>query len=171
MSAYPEHPSQPDGTGTQPHPGPVTAPTAPSPSPAGRTELVLAGRLVLGAEQFLDLPVRFSYTTGDPLAITLGFPGPAENDDSWQFARDLLWEGLQSPAGAGDVRIWPPCLCHGRKLLRIMLRGREGTALVDVPVRHLRRWLRRECFALVPPGTEGRLIDWDAELAGLARDR
>ncbi|MEU4301295.1 SsgA family sporulation/cell division regulator [Kitasatospora aureofaciens] len=30
----------------------------------------------------------------------------------WQFSRDLLREGPQRPAGAGDVRIRPPRTCH-----------------------------------------------------------
>ncbi|MFD5435634.1 hypothetical protein ACFWJ4_26260 [Kitasatospora sp. NPDC127067] len=52
-----------------------------------------------------------------------------------------------------------------------MLSGHEGAALVDIPARQLRRWLRRESFTLVPPGTEEHLIDWDTELDGLVSGR
>ncbi|MFH9353666.1 hypothetical protein [Kitasatospora sp. NPDC017646] len=47
-----------------------------------------------------------------------------------------------------------------------MLRNREDLALIDLPALQVRRWLRRETFALVPPGTEADAIDWDAELPG-----
>ncbi|MER7707836.1 SsgA family sporulation/cell division regulator [Kitasatospora sp. NPDC097605] len=142
----------------------------PSPQPCpetASTDIVLDARIVLGEDQSLGIPVRFTYHRDDPFAVSLEFLGAAAEAGTWQFARDLLWEGLQRPAGTGDVRIWPPCTCHGRASLRIMLQGQDGSVLVDLPARQLRRWLRRESFALVPRGTEGSLIDWDAELGGL----
>ncbi|TYC66504.1 SsgA family sporulation/cell division regulator [Streptomyces sp. CB01881] len=132
------------------------------------TGIVLDARLVLDEERSVGVPVRFGYRDDDPFAVTLEFLGPAAEAGTWQLSRDLLWEGLQKPAGLGDVRIWPPCPCHGRSSLRMMLQGWDGSVLVDLPSRQVRRWLRRECFALVPPGTEGTLIDWDAELGDLA---
>ncbi|MFH8384798.1 SsgA family sporulation/cell division regulator [Kitasatospora sp. NPDC018058] len=143
---------QPLPSSSQPHPE-VTS-----------TEILLAARLVLGEHESLDVPVRLGYRGDDPLAVALEFLGPAAEAGVWQFSRDLLWEGLQRPAGAGDVRIWPPCTCHGRAALRIMLRNRDDVVLIDLPSRQVRRWLRRETFALVPPGTEADAIDWDAEL-------
>ncbi|MER7766752.1 SsgA family sporulation/cell division regulator [Kitasatospora sp. NPDC096140] len=145
----------------QPLPSPQSRPDAAS------TELLLDARLVLGEHRSVDIPVRFEYHADDPLAVALEFLGPAADGGIWQFARDLLCEGLQKPVGLGDVRIWPPCTCHGRTALRIMLRGHDGTVLIDLPARQVRRWLRRETFALVPQGTEGNLIDWDTELRGL----
>ncbi|MFE6870901.1 SsgA family sporulation/cell division regulator [Kitasatospora sp. NPDC057692] len=146
-----------------PHPLPN-----PQPCPeAASTDIVLEARIVLGEEQSLGIPVRFGYRRDDPFAVALEFLGAAAEAGTWQFSRELLWEGLQRPAGQGDVRIWPPCTCHGRASLRIMLQGEDGSVLVDLPARQLRRWLRRESFGLVPAGTEGTLIDWDAELGGL----
>ncbi|MFJ4091585.1 SsgA family sporulation/cell division regulator [Kitasatospora sp. NPDC089913] len=112
--------------------------------------------------------MRFGYRSDDPLAVALTFLGPAADAGVWRFSRDLLWEGLQRPSGSGDVRVWPPCTCHGRTALRVMLRNREDVVLLDLPPRQLRRWLRRETFALVPPGTEAGTIDWDTELERLA---
>ncbi|MER6363774.1 SsgA family sporulation/cell division regulator [Kitasatospora sp. NPDC001527] len=150
-----------------PHPLPSPQPCPePCPETAG-TDVVLDARIVLGENQSLGIPVRFAYRRDDPFAVALVFLGAAAEAGTWQFSRDLLWEGLQRPVGAGDVRIWPPCTCHGRSSLRIMLQGQDGSVLVDLPARQLRRWLRRESFALVPRGTEGALIDWDAELDGL----
>ncbi|MFF7459357.1 SsgA family sporulation/cell division regulator [Kitasatospora sp. NPDC008115] len=142
----------------------------PSPQPcpeAAGTDVVLDARIVLGEDQSLGIPVRFAYHRDDPFAVSLEFLGAAAEAGTWRFGRELLWEGLQRPAGTGDVRIWPPCTCHGRASLRIMLQGQDGSVLVDLPARQLRRWLRRESFALVPRGTEGSLIDWDAGLSGL----
>ncbi|MET8700136.1 SsgA family sporulation/cell division regulator [Kitasatospora sp. NPDC004723] len=146
-----------------PHPLP-----SPRPRPeTASTDIVLDARIVLGEAQSLDVPVRFAYRGDDPFAVALEFLGAAAEAGTWQFSRDLLWEGLQRPAGHGDVRIWPPCTCHGRASLRIMLQGQDGSVLLDLPSRQLRRWLRRESFALVPRGTEGTLIDWETELDGL----
>ncbi|MFJ6379302.1 SsgA family sporulation/cell division regulator [Kitasatospora sp. NPDC092039] len=138
----------------------------PSPQPrpeATGTDLALDARLVLGEHQSVDIPVRLGYRSDDPLAVALEFLGPAADAGTWRFSRDLLWEGLQKPAGLGDVRVWPPCTCHGRASLRIMLRGVHSVVLVDLPSRQVRRWLRRETFPLVPQGSEGALIDWTTE--------
>ncbi|MEV6975986.1 SsgA family sporulation/cell division regulator [Kitasatospora sp. NPDC093806] len=140
-------------------------PAQPRPEGTG-TEVLLDARLVLGEHESLDIPVRLGYRSDDPFAVALRFLGPAADAGVWRFSRDLLWEGLQRPAGQGDVRIWPPCTCHGRTALRVMLRNGEDAVLIDLPPRQVRRWLRRETFALVPPGTEADAIDWDAGLPG-----
>ncbi|RPE31859.1 SsgA family sporulation/cell division regulator [Kitasatospora cineracea] len=138
---------------------------------AGSTALPLQAQLFVGEDQFIDLPVRFVYRRAAPFAVVLEFPDSNEAVGAWEFSRDLLWEGLHEPAGLGDVRIWPPCHCHGRRQLRIMLIGQEGTALLDVPAEPLRHWLRDRSFVLVPRGAESALVDWDAELGRLAGDR
>ncbi|MFI2608925.1 SsgA family sporulation/cell division regulator [Kitasatospora sp. NPDC018619] len=143
--------------------------SGPQPRPdAAGTDLTLTACLVLGEHESVDVPVRLGYRSDDPLAVALEFLGPAAEAGTWLFSRDLLWDGLQRPAGLGDVRVWPPCTCHGRTALRLMLRGRDSVVLVDLPARPVRRWLRREAFALVPRGSEAALIDWTAELDGLA---
>ncbi|MFF0292616.1 SsgA family sporulation/cell division regulator [Kitasatospora sp. NPDC004614] len=128
------------------------------------TDLALDAQIVLGEHQSIAVPVRLGYCADDPYAVALEFLGQASEAGVWQFSRDLLWEGLQKPTGLGDVRVWPPCPCHGRTELRIMLQGDDGSVLLDLPARQIRRWLRRDTFSLVPPGTEGTRIDWDTEL-------
>ncbi|MFG2915027.1 SsgA family sporulation/cell division regulator [Kitasatospora sp. NPDC048298] len=140
----------------------------PGPDAATSTDITLDARLALGEHESVDIPVRLGYRRDDPLAVALEFLGPAAEAGTWRFSRDLLWEGLQRPAGLGDVRVWPPCTCHGRASLRIMLRGCDTVVLIDLPARQVRRWLRRDCFTLVPQGSEAGLIDWAAELDGLA---
>ncbi|MFJ8624621.1 SsgA family sporulation/cell division regulator [Kitasatospora sp. NPDC093550] len=137
---------------------------------ATSTDLLLDAGLVLGERDSVDVPVRLGYRSDDPLAVALEFLGPAAQAGVWRFARDLLWEGLQKPSGLGDVRIWPPCPCHGRPHLRIMLRGHGAVVLLDLPSRQVRRWLRRETFPLVPPGSEGPLLDWSTPPRQLGGD-
>ncbi|MFE2915435.1 SsgA family sporulation/cell division regulator [Kitasatospora indigofera] len=148
----PAHQSLPSSS--QPRPG------------ASCTEVLLDARLVLGEHESLDIPVRLGYRSDDPMAVALEFLGPVAEAGVWQFARDLLWEGLERPAGQGDIRVWPPCTCHGRSALRVMLRNRDAVVLIDLPSRQVRRWLRRDTFALVPLGAEADAIDWDSELPG-----
>ncbi|MGW4380084.1 SsgA family sporulation/cell division regulator [Kitasatospora sp. NPDC004531] len=140
----------------------------PRPGPhATGTEIRLDARIVLTEEQSLDIPVRFGYSTADPFAVALEFLGPAAHAGTWRFARDLLWTGLHKPAGLGDVRVWPPCPCHDRPHLRIKLQAPDGSILLDLPPRPLRRWLRQATFPLVPRGTEGAALDWDTALRDL----
>ncbi|UQW99355.1 SsgA family sporulation/cell division regulator [Streptomyces sp. RerS4] len=136
-----------------------------SPRPAHSTsELALDGRLIAGADLSIPLTVRWRYSTADPFALSLEVITGVGLDARWIFARDLLRDGLRAPTGLGDVRIWPPCPCHGRPDLRVLLRGRDGSALVDMPVKPIRTWLRKECFARVPHGSEAEHIDWELEL-------
>ncbi|MFE7189619.1 SsgA family sporulation/cell division regulator [Kitasatospora sp. NPDC057541] len=132
------------------------------------TTLTLDARLELGGGRFVDLPVRFGYRRGAPFAVVVEFPGLARAAAAWEFCRDLLRKGLHRPAGIGDVRVAPPCRCHGRRELRITLRADDGTAVIDVPVEPVRRWLHDQVFTLVPRGGEAELIDWDVELGRLA---
>ncbi|MFG2906739.1 SsgA family sporulation/cell division regulator [Kitasatospora sp. NPDC048286] len=132
---------------------------------------VLNARLNIGEGKFIDLPVRFVYRARAPFSVVMEFPGSDPAVGTWEFARDLLWKGLHRPAGMGDVRFAPPCRCHGRRLLRITLRGDDGTASIDVPVEPVHSWLHERSFALVPRGGEAQLIDWDAELGRLAGGR
>ncbi|MFD4661481.1 SsgA family sporulation/cell division regulator [Kitasatospora sp. NPDC058444] len=132
---------------------------------------VLDAQLALGEGRFIDLQVRFVYRVDEPFAVVMEFPGSDPAVGTWEFSRDLLWKGLRRPTGMGDVRIQPPCRCHGRRRLRITLRGDDGTASIDVPVEPVESWLRERSFGLVPRGRESELIDWDAELSRLAAGR
>ncbi|MEU8539478.1 SsgA family sporulation/cell division regulator [Streptomyces sp. NPDC048717] len=164
-------PHPPPGPQPCPEAGGTEIPGTEISSPAIRsTEIHLDARLVLGEHDSADVPVRLGYSGDDPFSVALEFLGDAAGAGVWRFSRDLLWDGLHRPSGLGDVRVWPPCPCQGRTSLRVMLRGRERTVLIDLPVREVRRWLRRESFALIRPGTEGDAIDWDGALRELAAD-
>ncbi|MYU24000.1 SsgA family sporulation/cell division regulator [Streptomyces sp. SID8352] len=87
-----------------------------------------------------SLPVVLRYDPdADPRAVRIGFPGPAPGPREWTFSRSLLERGLRSPAGSGDVRVWP---C-GRVQAVIELHSAQGTSVVQVESRALTRFLRR----------------------------
>jgi hypothetical protein len=135
---------------------------------ASSTDIDLEAQLVLGEHESVEIPVRFAYRREDPFAVALEFLGPASDAGTWQFARDLALgraPEADGPRRRADLAAVP---CHGRPCLRIRLRDDKGAVLFDLPVRRLRRWLRRESFALVPQGTESNMIDWEAELGARA---
>jgi hypothetical protein len=75
---------------------------------------------VVAAER-LDHPesvtITLAYDPAEPFAVIASFASSA-SEVCWYFARDLLRDGLASPAGLGDVRIFPH---HGRRYIAIVL--------------------------------------------------
>jgi hypothetical protein len=51
--------------------------------------------------------VELSYDRRDPYAVTAVFEPLPGHQVTWLLSRDLLFEGLLTPAGEGDVRIAP----------------------------------------------------------------
>jgi hypothetical protein len=107
----------------------------------------------------LRIPVRayFDYDQADPCAVRVSFCLPQQRRVTWVFARDLLADGLSSPAGAGDIRIAPHQSVTGRSL-RIMLTPPSGAAVVELHQRPVRAFLR-DTEQLVPRGQENTDID------------
>lgn len=88
------------------------------------------------------LPVTLRYAATDPLTVQISFPPEASLDGAevtWIFARRLMEEGLRTPAGVGDVRVWP---C-GRARTVLEFRAPRGLALVQFDRAVLRRFLLR----------------------------
>ncbi|WP_353946706.1 SsgA family sporulation/cell division regulator [Streptomyces sp. HUAS MG91] len=113
-----------------------------------RARLVSAGP----AAPERPLTVGLRYASADPLAISLVFPAEATltgTEVIWAFARSLLDEGLRTPAGAGDVHVWP----SGRSRTVVELHAPGCLAVVQFGTSALRRFLRRT-YALVAPGDE-----------------
>ncbi|MEU6589557.1 SsgA family sporulation/cell division regulator [Streptomyces sp. NPDC046881] len=75
---------------------------------------------------------------------------PAE----WIIGRDVLIDGLEGPAGEGDVRIWPAGE-EGRRDLYILLNPPSGTALLKAPAQEVNAFLQ-ETEAVVPRGGRAR---------------
>ncbi len=94
------------------------------------------------------VPVILRYDPDtDPRSVHVGLPGPHE----WAFSRDLLEKGLRSPAGKGDVRIWP---C-GRVQAVMEFHTPQGVEVVQFESKALMRFLRRTYTA---GATEGRQV-------------
>ncbi|MFJ4897551.1 MULTISPECIES: SsgA family sporulation/cell division regulator [unclassified Streptomyces] len=128
-------------------------------------EQSVQARMVASAPQMETLPAVLSYDRTDPFAIRMAFPAPATlegTEVSWEFSRELLAEGMDVPAGVGDVRIRP--FGYDRTVLEF--HAPEGIAMVHVRTADLRRFLRRT-QQLVPVGGEHRFLDLDRSLTDL----
>jgi len=114
------------------------------------------------------LPVRASlvYDAADPYAVRVGFR-TVEGGEAveWTFARQLLTDGVTSPAGEGDVRTWPRSN-EGEPVVCLSLTSPSGSALFDLPVPELVEFLTMS-YAAVPTGAEGHHVNVEAELAYL----
>ncbi|MEV6315492.1 SsgA family sporulation/cell division regulator [Streptomyces sp. NPDC051776] len=129
-------------------------------------QAVRAG-LITSDAQVQDMTAVLSYRRDDPLAIRICFPPRASlagSDVAWVFGRDLLAQGLDGPAGEGDVHVRP----FGDDLTVLEFHASVGTAMVRMETPDLRRFLQRS-YLLVPAGSEGSHWDVDAELAALLR--
>ncbi|MFK4148826.1 SsgA family sporulation/cell division regulator [Streptomyces sp. NPDC004065] len=109
-------------------------------------------RLITADERERPVPATLRYASADPLAVHLDFPPEASldgDDVSWTFSRTLLADGLDQPAGTGDVRLWP---C-GQSRTVLELHSPSGMALLQFDTPALRRFLLRT-YAVVAPGRE-----------------
>ncbi|PYC88412.1 SsgA family sporulation/cell division regulator [Streptomyces tateyamensis] len=113
-------------------------------------------QLRTGVDTVVPVTAECSYSTADPFAVRCQFPGERDSVD-WVFGRDLLARGLTAGCGDGDVHIAPA----DRQNVYIAVAGPNGVALLVASVSDLVDFLTRS-YALVPKGTEGAHIDWDA---------
>lgn len=76
----------------------------------------------------------------------------------WEFARDLLADGVDGYAGLGDIRIWPGAASH-RVHIGVAMTSHEGRCALWLPRAQVESFLART-FRLVPRGKEK--VDVDA---------
>ncbi|QIY59418.1 SsgA family sporulation/cell division regulator [Streptomyces sp. RPA4-5] len=135
----------------------------------------IPGRLhAIASDHTVPLSTRLIYRPSDPYAIEAVFlaeHGPVV----WVFARDLLSEGLERSAGAGDVIIWsePSRTGTGAGTTFIKLNPPNGTAQVAMPREHVQEFLN-QTKTMVPVGSEHehhdvKFHDLEAELSQLTR--
>jgi len=122
-------------------------------------------RLVVSSEDSLPVPAELRYEATDPYAVHAAFSVGDGERVSWVFARDLLSEGVRRPTGQGDVSVWP-ARSGGEDVACITLSSPEGHALLECPLDELTSFVDRT-YRAVPPGSESRHVDIDAELAQL----
>ncbi|MFF4900828.1 SsgA family sporulation/cell division regulator [Streptomyces sp. NPDC001068] len=86
------------------------------------------------------VPVILRYDPeDDPRSVRVDLPGT----DEWTFSRDLLEQGLRTPAESGDVRVWP----LGRVQAVVEFHSDHGTSVVQFESKALLRFLRRTYMA------------------------
>ncbi|TQF01790.1 SsgA family sporulation/cell division regulator [Kitasatospora acidiphila] len=123
--------------------------------------------LVPGQPERIALRSTWAYDSYDPLAVRVDFLMPLGGPERWTFARELLAEGLDAPAGDGDVVLQPEAdLDH----VRMLLRGANGAAAVLwAAERALRDFLDRS-YAHVPSGGEQCTSALDRWLVGVLEE-
>ncbi|QNP66295.1 SsgA family sporulation/cell division regulator [Streptomyces genisteinicus] len=128
-------------------------------------EQSVTARLIGDAAPSAGVPVIMRYRPADPFAVRMVFPPEAclgDTSVTWAFARSLLDSGLRTPAGDGDVHIWP---C-GRVQTMVELRSPDGVALLQFATSSLRGFLA-DAYDAVPAGEESAASDIDHDLAVL----
>jgi Streptomyces sporulation and cell division protein, SsgA len=110
------------------------------------------------------LITKWSYRSDDPFAMTVAVQTP-RGWVGWLVGRELLARGLTGNAGEGDVRVcWQHV--HGREVIRITVRTRDGQETLAVDRGLARRFLDATAD-LVPMGGESGQIDFDLVIAKL----
>ncbi|MYX17804.1 SsgA family sporulation/cell division regulator [Streptomyces sp. SID8374] len=128
-------------------------------------EQSVQARMVASAPRMETLPATLSYDRKDPFAVRMAFPAPATlegTEVSWEFSRELLTAGVDTPTGEGDVRVRP----FGYERTVLEFHAAEGIAMVHVRTAELRHFLER-AQELVPVGDEYRYLELDRSLTDL----
>ncbi|MFD9286592.1 SsgA family sporulation/cell division regulator [Streptomyces mirabilis] len=112
------------------------------------------------------LNCEISYSSEDPLAVTMVFNTDAACPVGWVFSRELLADGLNARVGEGDVVLWP-MHDHDGDLTSFCVRiGSARTAMFEIAAEPVVNWLD-QTYEMVPCGAEFEGVDWD-ELVQLA---
>ncbi|MER7051678.1 MULTISPECIES: SsgA family sporulation/cell division regulator [unclassified Streptomyces] len=96
------------------------------------------------------IPVVLRYDPDrDPRSVCVGLParGRGPGSREWVFSRELLEQGLRTPAGTGEVRVWP---C-GRVQVVVEFHTPQGCSVVQFETKALIRFLRRTRAAVAQP--------------------
>jgi hypothetical protein len=105
---------------------------------------------------------RWTYTSADPFAVTLGVRTRGDRFVDWLVARDLVIDALRGPSGCGDVRMSPQHV-QGYDIVEIEIRSSDGRAVLEVD-RDLLAEFVDSSTDLVPVGEEQAHMDLDAEI-------
>jgi hypothetical protein len=132
-------------------------------APLVSTDLVVD--LVVADGPPLPVVARFGYRRDDPYAVSLQFLVEGDQWITWNFGRELLEQGITTPAGEGDVQIWPGTQDQVR-CIYLHTSSPHGAATFMLPLTVVVEFLL-STYALVPSGTESGYLDLDAEIAAL----
>lgn len=101
---------------------------------------------------------RWSYRDDEPFAVTVAFCTERGQWIEWVFARDLLIDGLDAPAGFGDVQVRPDH--EDEDLLILEISSPSGSAVFELGRDATEEFLHTT-LELVPSGTESAYFDVD----------
>jgi hypothetical protein len=121
--------------------------------------------LVVADHGPVPLVASMYYSATDPYAIRMAFHVGTDEPVEWIFARDLLAGGLEGPAGAGDVQIWPADE-DGCDVFNIALCSPFGEAHFEAPIAATADFLKRT-FEVIAAGQESEFVNLDSELEEL----
>ena len=108
----------------------------------------------------VDVPTTLSFDRADPYAVTLTFHA-ASGDVVWMMARQVLLQGLTSPAGEGDIRVYPSIDEDASAVTVLDFSSPHGHLVGQVPTREVQSFVA-ETITAVPVGDESAYLDIDA---------
>ncbi|WP_326945657.1 MULTISPECIES: SsgA family sporulation/cell division regulator [unclassified Amycolatopsis] len=123
------------------------------------TEAVHQSQFVVLNESTTPVLSRLSYHAEEPFAVTVAFRTERGRWIEWTFARELLVEGLDEPAGLGDVRVRPD-LSVDEDFLTLEIESPDGYASFELEIEDVRTFLDAS-YELVPLGEEAAYFDVD----------
>ncbi|WP_410619176.1 SsgA family sporulation/cell division regulator [Amycolatopsis sp. cmx-8-4] len=123
------------------------------------TEAVHQSQFVVLNESTTPVLSRLSYHAEEPFAVTVAFRTERGRWIEWTFARELLVEGLDEPAGLGDVRVRPD-LSEDEDFLTLEIESPDGYASFELEIEDVRTFLDAS-YELVPLGEEAAYFDVD----------
>ena len=113
----------------------------------------------------VKVPTTFGYRADDPYGVSLTFRS-SSGDVEWIVARTLLLQGLATPAGEGDVKVYPSPDVDGASAVTLEFSSPDGRLVAQADSHALQAFLVRT-FAAVPMGAESEHLDLDALIAHL----
>ncbi|GHK05553.1 SsgA family sporulation/cell division regulator [Streptomyces sp. NPDC003753] len=131
----------------------------------------LVPSLLLDLDQMLDeftrqpMRAKFRFDVDMPAVITVEFAAERGPTLIWHIGRELLYRGVTSMSGAGDVRMWPT-LPGERPSSWLLLESEEVEALFEIPTAPLAEWLDAT-YRVVSAETEMDGLNWDGFLMEL----
>ncbi|MBH1939091.1 SsgA family sporulation/cell division regulator [Streptomyces sp. AV19] len=116
-------------------------------------------------EDVIPVAATFEYHSSTPYEITVVLSHGQQIIAVWNFARNLLMQGVSHPSGIGDVRVWPDSE-NGKSVLYLGLHGAQFSTLLRARLSDIIVWNTRT-QQLVPLGYEHLHADIAEELAAL----
>lgn len=104
---------------------------------------------------------EFRFRSDDPFAVELALSIDQSPAITWVFGRDLLIEGVQGPAGMGDVQVFP---VHDGTVIE--LRSGEQAARLLAHTPDVADFLEGT-VELVPAGSESAYLEVESDLRNL----